>query len=139
MVGRRKQTSACKLCISTVLDEWVKNAKNAGAKRDSIVGEKRRDAMTQIAHCKSARHAGCKNVLVLPMKYTFGICFYLTPFSCSPCRADTRVASRNGFRFGYRITFICSSAAQHSPPSETISTGDSTLKQGERFGRLLQM
>ena len=65
--------------------------------------------------------------------------FYLTPFSCSPCRAGTRVAPSNGFRFGNRITFICSSAAQYGPPFETISTGDSTLKQGERFGSLLQM
>lgn len=141
-VGRRKKDSKCNLYISTALGEWVSlsEGRPTSTKRDSSVGEKKDE--TPWRKQRIARELvtqGDKHVWYSQQNTLLVFDFYLTPFSCSPCRAGTRVAPRNGFRFGNRITFICSSAAQYGPPSETISTGDSTLKQGERFGRLLQM
>lgn len=138
--GRKLLSATCTFLQLLASGSVLARERPTSTKRDSSVGEKKDE--TPWRKQRIARELvtqGDKHVWYSQQNTLLVFDFYLTPFSCSPCRAGTRIAPRNGFRFGNRITFICSSAAQYGPPSETISTGDSTLKQGERFGRLLQM
>ena len=130
--GRKLLSATCTFLQLLASGSVLVSERPTSTKRDSSVGEKKDETPWRLRRVTSTSWYSQQNTLLV-----FDL--YLTPFSCSPCRAGTRVALRNGFRFGNRITFICSSAAQYGPPSETISTGDSTLKQGERFGSFLQM